>query len=145
MKILVLFVGLLPGLAASADARAATIEIVVHEVRSGQGQIRIGLCRKTEFLSEHCAYHAVAPARLGDVAVRIPDVAAGVYGVAAYQDLDGSGTLKRNFFGMPKEDVGFSRDPSLRFGPPSFADSALTIGNEDARIALTLRHFGTIP
>ena len=45
----------------------------------------------------------------------------GTYSVAAFQDRDSSGRLKRNFLGMPQEDLGFSRDPSLRFGPPSFA------------------------
>jgi uncharacterized protein (DUF2141 family) len=125
------------------SAAASTVQITVHGVRNNRGHIRIGICRKNEFLSEACRYHAVVPARAGDVMVSIADVPPGQYGVAAYQDEDDSGKLKRNFFGMPKEDLGFSRDPSLRFGPPSFAQSAIPIGNENARIALTLHHFGS--
>jgi len=129
-------------LALPAAAHAGTLQVTVHGVRNGRGHIRIGVCRKAEFLSETCFRHAVVPAHPGDVSVSIQDLAPGQYGIAAYQDEDDSGRLKRNFFGMPQEDLGFSRDPSTRFGPPAFADSALTIGNNDSRIVLTLRHLG---
>lgn len=123
-------------------ARAATLQVTVHGVRDDRGQIRIGVCRKAEFLSEVCALHTVVAAHAGDVSALIPGIPPGQYGVAVYQDEDGSGRLKRNFIGMPREDLGFSRDPTLRFGPPSFSASAIAVGAGDIRIALTLRHFG---
>ena len=126
----------------STHALAARVLVTVHGVRDDRGQIRIGVCRKSEFLSDHCAYHAVVSARAGDVSAIIPGVPPGTYAVAAYQDLNGSGRLDRGFFGMPKEDLGFSRNPSLRFGPPAFARCAVTIGNDDASVALRLNKFG---
>ncbi len=133
---------LVAGFGRLGHAAAATLQVTVHGVRDDRGQIRIGVCREVEFLSETCAHHAVVPARAGDVHARIDDIPPGVYAVAAYQDVDDSGTLKRGFFGMPKEDIGFSRDPALRLGPPVFARSAVRIGSEDGQIALTLRKFG---
>jgi uncharacterized protein (DUF2141 family) len=138
---------LLPALFAAwlpaGSAIASTLQVTVHGVRNDRGHIRIGVCRRNEFLSEACVHHAIVPARAGDVSASIPDIPPGEYGVAVYQDEDDSGKLKRNFFGMPKEDLGFSRDPALTFGPPSFARSAISIGNHDARVALTLHHFGS--
>ena len=138
---------LLPALLAAwlptRHAVAATLEVTVHGVRNDRGQIRVGVCRESEFLSEACVRHAVVAAHAGDVRVSIPDVPPGQYGVAVYQDEDGSGRLKRNFFGKPREDLGFSRDPALGLGPPSFSRSAITVGVSDIRIALTLRHFGS--
>ena len=125
------------------DAAAATLQVTVHGVRNDRGQIRVGVCRKDEFLSEACAHHAVVAARPGDVTAVIPDIPPGQYGIAVYQDEDGSGRLKRNFFGIPREDIGFSRDPALGLGPPSFAGSAITVGVSGIRIALTLHHFGS--
>ncbi len=126
-----------------SSAAAATLTVDVEGVRTTRGQIRIGVCRKSEFLSERCAYHAVVPARIGTVSAAITGIIPDVYAVAAYQDEDGAGTLKRNFFGMPEEDLGFSRNPALRFGAPSFARCAITIGNKGGRIALMLRKFGS--
>lgn len=126
-----------------AGAVAATLVVTVHGARNDRGHIRIGVCRKDEFLSESCLHHAVVPAHAGDVRASIKAIPPGQYGVAAFQDEDDSGRLKRNFFGMPTEDMGFSRDPALSFGPPSFARSAISIGNADTAIALTLHHFGS--
>ena len=121
---------------------AATLTVTVHGVRNDRGHIRIGVCRKSAFLSNHCAYHAIVPAHKGDVVATIGGISPGQYAVAAFQDLDGSGRLKRSFIGMPQEDLGFSGDPSLRFGPPAFARCAITLDATNGRIALTLRPFG---
>jgi len=125
------------------SAVAATLQVTVHGVRNDRGHIRIGVCRRQEFLSEVCERHVVVPARAGDVTAVIPGIEPGVYGVAAYQDEDDSGRLKRNFFGLPKEDLGFSRDPALRFGPPSFDVSAIRIGSDGGQVTLVLHHFGS--
>ena len=127
----------------AGPAAAATLQVTVHGIRNDRGHIRIGICSKAEFLSEACAYHAVMPAHPGDIKAVVSGVAPGRYAVAAYQDEDNSGKLKRNFFGLPREDLGFSRDPALGLGPPSFESSALTIGPGNSQIALTLHHFGT--
>jgi uncharacterized protein (DUF2141 family) len=135
---LALMVGWLP-----ANAAAAALQVTVQGVRNDHGHIRIGVCRKPEFLSEICRHNAIVPARPGTVEASIAGIPPGQYAVAVYQDVDGSGRLKRNFFGMPQEDLGFSRDPKLGMGAPSFANSAITIDNGNNRIILTLRHFGS--
>lgn len=139
LKALVLLGSWLP----TGVAAAATLQVTVRGVRNDHGHIRIGVCRKPEFLSEICNYNAIVPARPGDVEASVPGIAPGQYAVAVYQDEDGSGRLKRNFFGMPQEDLGFSRDPKLGLGAPSFASSAIAVGSGNNRIILTLRHFGS--
>lgn len=124
-------------------AFAANLQVTVHGVRNDRGHIRIGVCRREEFLSEVCDHHVVIPARAGDVNAVVSGIEPGVYGVAAYQDEDDSGRLKRNFFGLPEEDLGFSRDPALRFGPPSFDSTAIRIGSDGGHITLVLRQFGS--
>ncbi len=143
MRARVLLPTLVAGWLPAAGASAATLQITVREIRSDRGTLRIGVCRKQEFLSQSCAYHTLVPARRGEVSAQIAGIPPGRYGVAVFQDRDGSGKLKRNFIGLPLEDLGFSRDPSLSFGPPSFSSSVITVGRDDLRIAVTLRHFGS--
>jgi len=123
-------------------ARAASLQVTVETVRDATGHIRIGVCTRHEFLSERCAFHAVVPARPGSVQATITGIPPGTYSVAVYQDRNDSGHLKRNLLGMPEEDLGFSRNPSLRFGPPSFNATSLRIGASDGATTIVLHHFG---
>jgi uncharacterized protein (DUF2141 family) len=63
----------------------------------------------------------------------------GVYAVAAYHDLDGSGQLERSTLGAPIEPYGFSNDARRAFGPPKFDKAAIGIGPGDLIIEITLR------
>ncbi len=123
-----------------AATPAATLVVTVDNVRDARGHVRIGVCTKAEFLGERCRYHAVVPSAAGRVETRIT-VQPGIYAIAAYQDATDAGHLRRTFLGIPKDGTGFSRDPSLRFGPPSFADSALTVGTGDSAVTIHLHYF----
>jgi uncharacterized protein (DUF2141 family) len=59
----------------------------------------------------------------------------------AYQDDNDNFTLDRNFFGMPKEGMGFSRDAKMSFGPPAFDDAAVTVPAAGAVLTFALRYF----
>lgn len=48
------------------------------------------------------------------------DLPEGKYSITVIHDEDGNGKLDKNFIGMPKEGFGFSNDPRIFFGPPSF-------------------------
>jgi uncharacterized protein (DUF2141 family) len=126
--------------ACAPPAEAATLDVTVDNVRDARGHVRIGVCTKAEFLGERCRYHAVVPSAAGRVEARIA-VQPGTYAIAAYQDATDAGHLRRTFLGIPKDGTGFSRDPSLRFGPPSFADSALSVGAGDSAVTIHLRYF----
>ncbi len=126
---------------AGRSAAAATVTVSVHGVRNARGHVRIGICPKADFLSETCPYHAVVPAHAGTVVATIVDVPPGTYAVAAYQDETDSGRLRRSLFGIPEDGTGFSRNPSLRFGPPAFDSCALRIEARDAAVSITLTYF----
>ena len=121
--------------------QAATLTVTIANIRTARGHVRIGVCEKAQFLSERCTYHAIVSAKPGSVVAVIPDVQAGTYAVAAYQDETDSGHLRRGLFGIPKEGSGFSRDPSPGMGPPSFGQCAIGVGTGDVSVTVTLRYF----
>ncbi|QEH96906.1 DUF2141 domain-containing protein [Gluconobacter thailandicus] len=130
------FLGLLtlPSLAC-----ATTLGVTVTNIPDAVGTIRVAVCAENELLKPDCKYHAVVQAGAGQVNTTFPDVQPGIYAVQVFQDRNGNQKLDQNFFGMPKEPLGFSRNPSLHFGPPSFADTAFSLGAQNSAIFLALR------
>lgn len=66
------------------------------------------------------------------------DLPPGSYAVALFHDENDNGRLDKRF-GIPTEGFGFSNNPHLWFGPPSFkaARVALTAGRVDETVRLT--------
>ena len=130
-------------LAGAVPARAGqgTVQVVVANIRNDHGLVRVSICTRQEFLKADCSYRAAAPARRGTVTVTVPGVQPGTYAVQAWHDEFNSGHVQQDFLGIPREGVGFSRDPMLLFGPPSFNDSDFQVGPDGGRTGLRLRYF----
>ena len=77
------------------------------------------------------------PPHASDVAFSL-DLPAGVYAVTVYEDLNANRVLDHNFFGIPREPVGASNNPSGRFGPPRFAECAFRLANTAESITISL-------
>ena len=122
-------------------ARAAMLDVIVAGVRSDRGIVLVAVCPEAQFLRDTCTYHARAPARAGEVVVQVPGVPPGVYAIQAFHSEDGSGTLRRSFFGVPRDGIGFSRDAKFNYGPPRFADAAVRLGTDAEQVRLTLRYY----
>jgi uncharacterized protein (DUF2141 family) len=50
----------------------------------------------------------------------------GTYALALIHDENGNGKLD-TMMGIPKEGFGFSKNPAIRFGPPSFKSASVAI------------------
>ena len=120
-------------------AGAAEVQVRVLGVASDAGTVRVAVCPRAYFLKPTCPYVAHAPARRGAVVVSVPGVPPGVYAVQAHHDANGNGRIDRNFFGIPVEGIGFSRAAPMRFGPPRFADAAVSIGGALVSLDITLK------
>ena len=127
-------------LAPSAWAEPGGVDVVVTGVRSSAGHVLVAICDRQTFLQETCRYRGRAPASPGAVAVHVAGVPPGTYAAQAYQDENDDRKIDRSFLGIPKEGIGFSNDAKMRFGPPSFADAAFTLGPEGGRIQFGLRY-----
>jgi uncharacterized protein (DUF2141 family) len=134
-------IGLVAALLVGAEEQPASfLDVTVDNVRSDHGRVRVAVCTEREFLSMHCSWIGSAPAQPGAVTVRVAGIPPGVYAVEAYQDENENRQIDRNLIGMPIEGIGFSRDARFRFGPPRFADAAVTLGPDGGQIRLSLRY-----
>ena len=128
-------------LAGSARAESV-LEVTVTGIRSAKGTVLVAVCDQATFLQPTCRYKGRAPAAVGSVTVRIAGVPPGTYAAQAYADENDNGKIDRNFLGMPTEGIGFSNDAPMRFGPPSFAAAAFSLGPAGGRIQFGLRYYG---
>ena len=67
-------------------------------------------------------------------------LAPGDYAIAIIHDENRNGRLD-TFAGIPREGVGFSRNPVLRFGAPSFRSASFTIGGAPVAQDIHLKYF----
>lgn len=69
-----------------------------------------------------------------EVSVELPE---GDYAISVFLDENGNGKLDKNLFGIPKERFGFSRNPTILTGPPSFSKAKVKLtGDEEIKIKL---------
>jgi uncharacterized protein (DUF2141 family) len=129
------------GLLAAATGPTATVAVTVSNIRNDKGHVLAAVCTRNEFLSPECAFVGSAPARTGDVTVRVEGVPPGRYAIQVFHDENDNRKIDRNFLGMPKEGMGFSNNAPFRFGPPSYADAEVTIGAGSTTFAVRLRYF----
>ena len=80
------------------------------------------------------ARRMTVPTRVA-VTLRFDNLPSGTYALALIHDENGNGKLD-TMLGIPKEGFGFSNNPVIRFGPPSFksAGVAITSGVTDEKI-----------
>ena len=131
-----------PGLAwCQAEPPRSAVEVAVSGVRDAAGHIRVALCTRETFPGTDCPIHAASPAQAGTTTVRINGVPAGTYALEVFHDDDDSGRMEFSLLGVPKKGMGFSGTKLPLFGPPDFADAAVTIGLSGARIVARLRYY----
>ena len=123
-------------------AAAADLEVRIDGLRSADGDVRVALHRQVgegSFPSDAGVVGA-SFRRAAEGAVRFvfADVAPGAYAVAAFHDADGDGALNQNVVGMPTEGHGFSNGARGFMGPPSFEDAAVTVGEGEALVSITV-------
>jgi uncharacterized protein (DUF2141 family) len=122
-------------------AQAATLTVTVSNCDSDQGCVSVALFNQDtrENFGSGSGYYQGKHADIvnGTAKVIFADIPDGVYAVAAFHDLDRSGDLKKNFWGIPQEKYGFSNNYGKRpdFNLASFSATG------DTKIAIRLQWY----
>ena len=131
---------LLPLLLAAASA-PPTIEVSITGLRSTKGQILVCLTTNPKAFPD-CSKDkgsvrmAVKATDAGDFLVHAP--AAGTYAIAVVHDENSNNKLDTAIF-LPKEGFGFSRNPAITVGPPSFKAASFAVTG-DLRQSIKMKY-----
>jgi uncharacterized protein (DUF2141 family) len=121
------------------SATAADLTVVVENVKSAEGKVRIGLFNKAEGFPKAVLVGQAAEAKPGPVTFVFKDLAPGAYAVSAYHDINDNKKLDTSFVGMPTEPYGFSGNARAAFGPPKFDEARLALDDKGQRISIELK------
>jgi len=80
----------------------------------------------------------VAADKPGDL--HFADLPSGNYAIALFHDENGNGRIDTRF-GIPTEGVGFSNNPRMWFGPPSFSAAHFAVTNQPIGETVRLKYF----
>lgn len=129
--------------ATTANAQGAgRLGISVAGVRSDAGAVRCGLYASADGFREPGRQFrgAVAPIRNGSATCVFSGIPAGTYAVAVFHAENNETRMETGAFGKPKQGFGFSRNPSVSFGPPGFSDSAFEYNGGNMNMPVRLNY-----
>ncbi|AHE51957.1 DUF2141 domain-containing protein [Sphingomonas sanxanigenens] len=129
-------------LPAAAAAPTGAVDARFEGLRSAKGMLRICLTTNPDRFPD-CKGDPTAITRSISAAsprLEIPALPAGDYAIAVVHDENGNGKLD-TFAGIPREGVGFSRNPKLAFGPPRFAAAQFSVAGSAAPQSIRLKYF----
>ncbi|MEC3912276.1 DUF2141 domain-containing protein [Sphingobium sp. CR2-8] len=131
------------GLTAGAPAgQPQAISMVLEGLRSNKGQILVCVTRAAAYFPDCTTdpdrHHFAVAAKRGPIP--LGQLAPGDYAIAIIHDENGNGKLD-TFAGIPREGVGFSRNPVVRFGAPRFGSARFTIAGAPVEQVIKLKYF----
>lgn len=117
-----------------------SLTITINGASNSKGKMMVALFNNADqFLKTPYKGKIVDISNNQSVAV-FDNVPAGTYAVSCYHDENSNQNLDTNGIGIPKEEFGFSNNPTLVFGPPSYKKSSFTL-NADKSISIKLKSF----
>lgn len=127
ITILLLFAGIL------ANAQTGNIRITIPGVKQANGKVQICLYKSADsFLKEDEIFKkATIVASIAKSSFTFQSIPVGDYAIFVYWDENENDKMDTNFIGIPKEEVGFSRNAIGSFGPPSFEDASFTVAEKN--------------
>jgi uncharacterized protein (DUF2141 family) len=118
------------------------LDLDVESLRSSKGMLRICLTRDPanfpNCVDDNAAITRSIPASDPDLVFGA--IPTGAYALAVIHDENGNAKLD-TFAGIPREGVGFSRNPKLSFGPPRFSAARFDVQRDVVTQTVRMKYF----
>ena len=135
--LLLTFFSVSPSVAQSTNATKHTLSVHLKGFNDNKGNIVLSVYDSPEHFRKQALQVLRVPtvtAQHQPITLSLP---AGTYAISVYQDANANGKIDRNLIGIPTELGGFSNNPRIVMGPPSFKRCAFRLeGNLHTTILL---------
>ena len=120
-----------------APTTKLTVEVDNIKYSSGKN-ISVGIFGKSTFPTIGKAeYEKLIVANGSKVSINF-ELPQGDYAVAVFHDLNSNKTLDKNFFGIPKEPYGFSKNFKPGMSAPDFSECSFTLSEAEKKLTISL-------
>jgi uncharacterized protein (DUF2141 family) len=135
-------IGAVALLVAPVAAQAGQINLTITGARNADGIVRCGLFASAAGFRQPGKEASESTGKVsgGRASCSFKSVPNGTYAVAVFHAERGERTMDIGLFGKPKQGVGFSRNPSIAFGPPGFDAAAFTVGAAPVDLTIKLNY-----
>ncbi|HTF80122.1 MAG TPA: DUF2141 domain-containing protein [Cytophagales bacterium] len=124
----------------SSFAQQVEVTVNIRGLISSKGKVFIAVFSNPE------GYPGNADAAIAKSIIEIKDNKAtttmalppGTYAWAVFHDENNNQILDKNIFGYPKEKFGFSNNPKINFGAPTFNECSLAVNTTTKTITINL-------
>ncbi len=139
---------LVPSSTLFAQAPAGLLTLHVHGLSKAEGQVCVALFNSEQgfpgesknALRSLCV-QASGVGTDGSLSIALNHLPVGRIAAAVFHDANGDGKLNTGLFGIPNEDFGFTGNPVVRVGAPSFHECSLALGTHGLETGITLKSF----
>jgi len=142
MNYFFLLVGLFFTLETRGQSTPTTLQLSITGANSDAGSIRVLIFSEPsgfpDQVSNSVRSMSIAP-KSGKASFKLTDLPVGTYAIGVIHDEDNNGKLSTNAVGYPIEKFGFSNNPKVYFGPPSFEKAAFVLGKSPVSVEINLR------
>lgn len=113
--------------AADPPSSPTLLKVQIEGIRSNQGKLVIALFESKKTFTKKAIQSASLTIKDHSASWTTEPLSPGNYAIALYHDANENGKMDKNFFGIPREDYGFSRDAKPSFGPPRWEDAVFEV------------------
>lgn len=129
-----------PAIAAAAeDNTTGTLTVTFTGVEHKEGAIMVALFDEAGWNGGAPVRAEMVDATAATTSVSIAALPAGRYGIKAFHDINGNGTMDTNPFGMPIEPFAFSNDARGEMGPAKWDAAAFDVSATGTVQTITIR------
>lgn len=122
-------------------AAQADLQLEINNINAVKGKLYIAIYNKDNGFRklEHAYTLRIVNVNKSPLTTVFEDLPAGEYAITLFQDLNDNAKLDVNWAGIPKEPYGFSTNPKLMFGPPSFEDTRIQLKNDKEKVVIQMK------
>ena len=121
----------------------ANLKLVISQLRNQKGEVCIALFESkagfpeddTQAICNNCLTITELPMTVNF------DVPHGSYAASVLHDENKDGELETGMLGIPKEGVGFSNDPRIIKGTPSFEKTRFEFNEGNREVEIAVKYF----
>jgi len=121
----------------------ANLTLVINDLRNQQGEVCVALFEsKAGFPKDETKAICNSCFAITELPMSVSfEVSYGSYSASILYDENKDGKLNTGLMGIPQEGIGFSNDPMIIKGTPSFKTACFEFSEDNAITEITMKYF----